>query len=68
MEPLTSACGRRVWQRPTIAFEMPFRATQFVNGCAADGGTNPGTTNTFTPVVKLGAAQDTLFITCVSAS
>jgi hypothetical protein len=68
MEPFTAPRNRRVWQRPTIAFEMPFRATQFVNGCAADGGVNPATTNTFTPVVKLGPAQDTTFITCVSAS
>jgi hypothetical protein len=68
MELLTTACSRRPWQRPTIAFEMPFRATQFVNGCAADGGVNPATTNTFTPVVKLGAAQDSTFITCVAAS
>jgi hypothetical protein len=68
MEPLTTARSRRPWQCPTIAFEMPFRATQFVNGCAADGGVNPATSNTFTPVVKLGAAQDTIFVTCVSAS
>lgn len=68
MEPLTAPRSRRAWQRPTIAFEMPFRATQFVNGCAADGGVNPGVTNTFTPVVKTGIAQDTTFITCVAAS
>jgi hypothetical protein len=42
--------------------------TQFVNGCAADGGVNPATTNTFTPVVKVGAAQDSIFITCVASS
>jgi hypothetical protein len=68
MEPLTAPRNGRVWQRPSIAFEMPFRATQFVNGCAADGGVNPATSNTFTPVVKLGAAQDTIFVTCVSSS
>jgi hypothetical protein len=34
-----------------------FGRPSFVNGCAADGGTNPGTTNIFTPVLKLGAAQ-----------
>jgi hypothetical protein len=65
---LTAPGSRRPWQRPTIAFEMPFRETQFVNGCAADGGVNPATTNTFTPVVKVGAAQDSIFITCVASS
>jgi hypothetical protein len=68
MDLLTAPSGRRPWQRPSIAFEMPFRDTHFVNGCAADGGARPDTTNTFTPVVKLGAAQDTTFITCVAAS
>ena len=68
METLTAPRNRRVWQRPTIAFEMPFRATQFGNGRAAMGA-NPATTNTFTPVVKLGAAaEDLIFVTCVSAS
>ncbi|HEY7245500.1 MAG TPA: hypothetical protein VH678_16645 [Xanthobacteraceae bacterium] len=47
---------------------MPFRETQFINGCTADGGANPATTNTFTPVVKIGAAQDTIYITCIASS
>jgi len=69
MEPLTAPRSRRGWQRPTIAFEMPFHATQFVNGCAADGGVNPApSTNTFSPVVKTGIAQDATFITCVASS
>ncbi len=68
MEPVTAPRGRRPWQRPAIAFEMPFRQTQFVNGCTADGGANPATTNTFTPVVKIGAAQDTIYITCIASS
>jgi hypothetical protein len=68
MDPLTAPSSRRPWQRPTIAFEMPFRDTRFVNGCAADGGANPATTNTFTPVVKVGVAQDATLITCVAAS
>jgi hypothetical protein len=68
MESLTAARSMRPWQRPSIAFEMPFSESRFVNGCAGDGGSNPATTNTFTPVVKIGAAQDALFITCISAS
>ncbi len=68
MEPVTARRSKRPWQCPSIAFEMPFRATQFVNGCAADGGANPSTTNTFTPVLKNGASQDNTFLTCVAAS
>jgi hypothetical protein len=68
MQSPPATFSKRPWQGPSIAFEMPFRDTQFVNGCAADGGSNPGTTNTFTPVVKTGASTDATYPTCVASS
>jgi hypothetical protein len=68
MQSTPATPSKRPWQGPRIAFEMPFRNTQFINGCAADGGSNPATTNSFTPVVKTGAAADASFPTCVAAS
>jgi hypothetical protein len=68
MQSATASPRKRAWQRPGITFEMPFRNTQSLNGCAADGGTNPATSNTFTPVVKTGAATDTIYPSCVASS
>jgi len=64
MEPTPSS--KRQWHPPAITIEMPFRQTQFVNGCAGDG--SALATNTFTPVVKTGAAVDSTFPTCIASS
>jgi hypothetical protein len=64
MEP--SARIKRHWDPPAITIEMPFRQTHALNGCAADNAAQAP--NTFTPVVKVGGAADSLIAGCSGTS